>query len=158
MDLGVPVAGDNRRLDVVVDGLPLRGGVQLAVDTTLVSSVRGSGETRRSNHGRCGLDPSQEMQREDPQGVDRPQGPGLAWWFSTLEVGGRWSVEAKSFVGQLAKAHASVQATSAPVQDGTGVKTEVVLHPLVCRGSFVCHVSPWSEGDNRCFWPRTDAA
>ena len=47
MDLGVPVAGDNRRLEVVVDGLPLHGGVQLAVDTTLVSSVRGSGEPRQ---------------------------------------------------------------------------------------------------------------
>ena len=34
MDLGVPVAGDNRRLEVVVDSLPLHGGVQLAVDTT----------------------------------------------------------------------------------------------------------------------------
>ena len=65
MDLGVPVAGDNRRLEVVVDGLPLHGGVQLAVDTTLVSSVRG---TRSSNHGRCGPDPSQEAQREDLPG------------------------------------------------------------------------------------------
>ena len=37
MDLGVPRAGDNRRLEVVVDGLPLFGGAQLAVDTTLVS-------------------------------------------------------------------------------------------------------------------------
>ena len=35
MDLGVTRAGDNRRLEVVVDGLPLFGGAQLAVDTTL---------------------------------------------------------------------------------------------------------------------------
>ena len=33
MDLGVPNAHDNRRLEVVVNGLPLFGGVQLAVDT-----------------------------------------------------------------------------------------------------------------------------
>ena len=37
MDLGVPWAADSRRLEVVVDGLPLFGGVQLA-DTTLVSA------------------------------------------------------------------------------------------------------------------------
>ena len=41
MDLGAPNAADNRRLEVVVDGLPLFGGVQLAVDTTLVSAVQG---------------------------------------------------------------------------------------------------------------------
>ena len=43
LDLGVPNANDNRRLEVVADGLPLFGGVQLAVDTTLVSAVRGDG-------------------------------------------------------------------------------------------------------------------
>ena len=40
MDLGVPNAHDNRRLEVVADGLPLFGGVQLAIDTTKVSSHR----------------------------------------------------------------------------------------------------------------------
>ena len=39
-DLDLPVlnATDSRRLEVVVDGLPLFGGSQLAVDTTLVCS------------------------------------------------------------------------------------------------------------------------
>ena len=36
MDLGVPVAGDNRRLEVVAGGLPLHGNV----DTTLMSNAR----------------------------------------------------------------------------------------------------------------------
>ena len=35
--------GDNRRLEVVADGLPLFGGVQLAIDTTLVSALQGDG-------------------------------------------------------------------------------------------------------------------
>ena len=38
LDIGVPV-NDGRRLEVVVDGLPLYGGAQLAVDTTLVSAA-----------------------------------------------------------------------------------------------------------------------
>ena len=40
-DLGVPGAnaGDGRRLEVVVDGVPLFGGGQLAVDTTLVCRI-----------------------------------------------------------------------------------------------------------------------
>ena len=44
--VGVPVA-DGRRLEVVVDGLPLHAGVQLAIDTTLVGALRGDGSARR---------------------------------------------------------------------------------------------------------------
>ena len=39
MDLGLPHAHDSRRLEIVADGLPLFGGMQLAVDTTLVSPL-----------------------------------------------------------------------------------------------------------------------
>ena len=37
---------DNRRLEVVADGLPLFGGAQLAIDTTLVSALRRDGTSR----------------------------------------------------------------------------------------------------------------
>ena len=47
MDLGVPNGRDSRRLEVVADGLPLFGGMQLAIDTTLVSAVQGDGEPTR---------------------------------------------------------------------------------------------------------------
>ena len=44
----VPVpAADGRRLEVVIDGLPLHAGVQLAIDTTLVGALRGDGPARR---------------------------------------------------------------------------------------------------------------
>ena len=46
MDQDVPVT-ENRRLEVVVDGLPLRGGAQLAVDTTLVCALCADGTPRR---------------------------------------------------------------------------------------------------------------
>ena len=38
-DLGTPDACDARRLEVVVDGLPLFGGAQFAIDMTLVSAI-----------------------------------------------------------------------------------------------------------------------
>ena len=38
---------DNRRLEVVVDGLPLFRGAQLAIDTTMVSPVSSDGTARR---------------------------------------------------------------------------------------------------------------
>ena len=107
MDLGVPVAGDNRRLEVVVDGLPLHGGVQLAVDTTLVSSVRGSGEPRQGAATTDGVALTQARRRKEKT-YRELSGPGARARLVVLalEVGGRWSAEAKSFVGQLAKARA----------------------------------------------------
>ena len=43
LDLHLPNAADGRRLEVAVDGLPLFGGAQLALDTTLVSALHCDG-------------------------------------------------------------------------------------------------------------------
>ena len=49
----MPVAGDNRRLEVVVDGLPLHGGVVgSGHHTRLLCSWQWRTKTRSSNHGR----------------------------------------------------------------------------------------------------------
>ena len=48
MDLVRPDVHDTRRLEVVVDGLSLFGGVQLAVDTTVVSALHANGEAQRT--------------------------------------------------------------------------------------------------------------
>ena len=54
MDLVRPNVHDTRRLEVVVDGLSLFGGVELAVDTTVVSELRANGEERRNAARRDG--------------------------------------------------------------------------------------------------------
>ena len=56
-DLDLPVlnATDSRRLEVVVDGLPLFGGSQLAVDTTLVCSLHSDGSPHRGAAGTDGV-------------------------------------------------------------------------------------------------------
>ena len=54
LDLPVPV-NDARRLEVVVDGLPLFGGAQLAVDSTLVSALHCDGSARRGAGDRDGV-------------------------------------------------------------------------------------------------------
>ena len=46
VDLGVGGVLDNKRLEVVVDGLPLFNGAQLAMGTTLVSPIRRDGTSR----------------------------------------------------------------------------------------------------------------
>ncbi len=48
-DLNVPIrpgAGNVKRIEVICNGLPLWGGAQLAVDTTLVSALGRDGQPR----------------------------------------------------------------------------------------------------------------
>ena len=47
LDVVLPNAADGRRLEVVADGLPLFGGAQFAVDTTLVCALRRDGNATR---------------------------------------------------------------------------------------------------------------
>ena len=91
MDLGAPNAADNRRLEVVVDGLPLFGGVQLAVDTTLVSAVQGDGVPRRGAANRDGVALASarwKKARTYPELV--ATGARARLVVLALEVGGRW--------------------------------------------------------------------
>ena len=46
LDLAEFNAFDNRRVEVIADGLTLWQGAQLAIDTTLVSLLRGDGSAR----------------------------------------------------------------------------------------------------------------
>ena len=46
-DLDLAVVGQDGRREVVADGLPLFGGAQLAIDTTLVSPIRADGLPRQ---------------------------------------------------------------------------------------------------------------
>ena len=46
LDLAAFNAMDNRRVEVIADGLNLWHGAQLAIDTTLVSPLRGDGSAR----------------------------------------------------------------------------------------------------------------
>ena len=56
LDLDVPnAARDGRRLEVVADVLPLFGGVQLAIDTTLVSPLHSNGTAWRDAGDRWSL-------------------------------------------------------------------------------------------------------
>ena len=63
MDLEVLNAYNNRRLEVVADGLPLFGGVQLAVDTTLVSAIQGDGQPQKRTAG-CGTQTGPQQEKK----------------------------------------------------------------------------------------------
>ena len=92
MDLARPDAFDNRRLEIVADGLPLFQGAQLAVDTTPVSALRRDGvpHSRAENHDGAVLDAARRRKERTY--------PELTGHFGRTrlvvlagEVAGRWS-------------------------------------------------------------------
>ena len=109
LDLAAAAATtDDRRLEVVVDGLPLFGGAQLAVDATLVCAQRRDGSARphaTTTDGAVVTAARALKCRTYPELVagrgDRARLVVLAG-----EVDGRWSRETWSFLTLLAAARA----------------------------------------------------
>ena len=105
MDLlpqGVP---DQRRLEVVAEGLPLFHGAQLAIDTTLVSPLRADG----APHIQCadvdGAALQQARRRKERTYPELSGAHGRAKLVVlAAEVGGRWSLEAQTFLRLLVRA------------------------------------------------------
>ena len=69
LDLAEPNAADGRRLEVVADGLLLFGGAQLAIDTTLVSTLHANVLPRRAGVDGVALASSETSQRAEIPGT-----------------------------------------------------------------------------------------
>ena len=106
-DLNVDTARqDDRRIEVIANGLPLWGGAQLAVDTTLVSPLTAAGLPRRAGGRTAGaalLTARRAKERTYPE-LCRSNRCRLT--VIALEIGGRWSAEAATFVRLLARCRA----------------------------------------------------
>ena len=84
MDLAAHNALDNRRLEVVADGLTLWRGAQLAIDTTLVSPLRrdGTARARAANHDGAALEDARRRKEatypelSGERWESSPRGPG----------------------------------------------------------------------------------
>ena len=92
MDVPAPYAQDGRRLEVVVDGLPVRVGVQVAMDTTLVCALHRDGVPRRRAAKR---DAVALMAARKEKEATYPElfGPWRRTHLVVVEVGGSWSEE-----------------------------------------------------------------
>ena len=145
LDLGVPNANDNRRLEVVADGLPLFGGVQLAVDTTLISAGWGDGEPVPGAADRDCVALRRARRRKEATYPELIRAGARARLVVLgMEVGGRWSKEARTFVQMLAKARVSqippccsVAWSKRGVRGSQGVRSFLVGIPrrgMVLRG------------------------
>ena len=94
---------DDRRIEVIANGLPLWGGAQLAVDTTVVSPLTRAGEPRRRAGRFAGAaltDARKAKERAYPELLHNSR---CRLVVLGIEVGGRWSEEAASFITSLAR-------------------------------------------------------
>ena len=97
---------DDRRIEVIANGLPLWGGVQLAIDTTLVSPLTRASEPR-SRAGRYAGAAVQDARRAKERTYpELLQTRRCKLVVLAIEVGGRWSQEATTFLRLLAQAKA----------------------------------------------------
>ena len=94
---------DDRRIEVIANGLALWGGAQLAVDATLVSPLTRAGEPRRRAGRFAGAaltDARKAKERAYPELLHNSR---CRLVVLGIEVGGRWSEEAASFITSLAR-------------------------------------------------------
>ena len=96
IDLAVPNPRDSRRIKVLADGLALSGGVQLTIDTTLVSSLHADGSAR-PGAAKNGV----ALRIANPE----LSGPNNRCRLVAMagRVGGRWSDETRTFIRSLAR-------------------------------------------------------
>ena len=94
---------DSGRLEVVAVGLPLVGGVQLAIGTTMVSPFHRDGRSRRSTAQQNGK-ALEEARRRKERTYPELAGEGGRARLVVLgaEVGGRWSEETVEFLSSFA--------------------------------------------------------
>ena len=94
---------DDRRIEVIANGLALWGGAQLAVDTTIVSPLTRAGEPRRRAGRFAGAaltDARKAKERAYPELLRNSRCRLVVFG---IEVGGRCSEEAASFITSLAR-------------------------------------------------------
>ena len=97
---------DERRIEVLAQGLPCKSGAQMAVDTTLRSALTARGEARPNAarvDGAIANEVRQDKQDTYPELVATER---CVLVVLALETGGRWSDEALKFVEELAAAKA----------------------------------------------------
>ena len=149
LDLGVVDRLDARRLEIVAGGLPLFGGAQLAINTTLVSAIRQDGTPRRGAATRDGVALT-EARRRKARTYPELTGQGGRARLVVLagETGGRWSNETASFWSSLA--HAKSREVSAEMQESARVawrrRWASMLSCAAARAYAMC-ASPGADGD-----------
>ena len=138
---------DDRRLEVVADGLPLFHGAQLAIDTTLVSPVRANKVPWRQCATQNGAALDQARRTKERRYPELTGEYGRARLVVlACETGGRWSEEAHDFLRHLARARARSEPQE--IRAAT-LLVQTLVHSIVmlcCAGVPVTVGAPWRFG------------
>ena len=119
----VPIRQDERRVEVMANGLPMWGGVQLPVNTTLASPPTAAGMPRRDS-GRTAGAAMRVAERAKGRTYPEPAcGRRCGLVVLGLEVGGRRSLQAAEFVTLLARS----RARAAPLAERAACTAAFVL-------------------------------
>ena len=106
-DLNVAVSRfDDRRIEVIANGLPLWNGAQLAVDTTIVSPLTAAGGARSRRDPARPVALLEARRRKEATYPELFASARCRLVVIGVEVGGRWGSEAASFLRLLARARA----------------------------------------------------
>ena len=97
---------DGRRIEVVATGLPLHGGVPLAIDATLVSPVNTKGEPHRGAAQHPGTALRAALKDKTDTYPELVEGSLLRFMVAATEVGGRMTADGR----RLVRAAAAVRA------------------------------------------------
>ena len=95
---------DDRRIEVIANGLPLWGGAQLAV--TLVSALDSAGQPRRHQRSTSGAALRVARRAKEHTYPELLLSARCRLVVVGLELGGRWSSEAVQFIRLLARSRA----------------------------------------------------
>ena len=132
MDVQAPLAGDSRRLEVVVDGLPVTSGAQVAVDTTLVCALHQDGAPRRGATDRNGVALQIARRRKEitcPEFFESGATSKHTWWSWRS----RW--ERNKGIPQCIGDRARTQRNSSDEARRTGLADEMARYAGVHSGS-----------------------
>ena len=107
-DMGIPgmFFSDGRRIEVMATGLPLEGGVPLAIDATMVSSLHGDGSAWRHADDTAGCSTQRGEHDKDITYPELLQSPHVRLLTLACETGGRWSRTCCRVVRELSWARA----------------------------------------------------
>ena len=125
---------DGRRIEVVVNGLPVYSGKQVAIDATIVSPLRATGQPIPGAASHPGTALNNALRKKRRTYPELAQSSRCHLLVAAVETGGRWNEEAYRFLVVLAKAKA--RASPAPLRRAV---TSALLHRCTGMIAFAVH-------------------